>query len=158
VRAIQLHNEYAIDLTRRTPMDVTREPGPRLFQVRVDFNLMPLMEAVELAQTELKDTVYGRRLAQSAPAGGLALSYCYTFVGQISLYGSRIEYDRRVTPSDHRRHIPHWPCKIVLDGGAPKLIPHQKVDSSDMQRPTWDRLYVLRPNVLDFIEQLKNKS
>jgi hypothetical protein len=30
-----LHNEYAIDLTRRTPMDVTRGRGPRLFQVRV---------------------------------------------------------------------------------------------------------------------------
>jgi hypothetical protein len=36
VRAIQLHNEYAIDLTRRTPMDVPRGRGPRLFQVRVD--------------------------------------------------------------------------------------------------------------------------
>jgi exonuclease SbcC len=35
VRAIQLHNEYAIDLTRRTPMDVTHGRGPRLFQVRV---------------------------------------------------------------------------------------------------------------------------
>jgi hypothetical protein len=30
-----LHNEYAIDLTRRTPMNVTRGRGPRLFQVRV---------------------------------------------------------------------------------------------------------------------------
>ena len=35
MRAIQLHNEYAIDLTRRTPMDVTRGRGPRLFQGRV---------------------------------------------------------------------------------------------------------------------------
>src|ERR1019366_406352 len=32
---MQLHNEYAIDLTRRTPIDVTRGRGPRLFQVRV---------------------------------------------------------------------------------------------------------------------------
>ena len=34
-RAIQLHNEYAIDLTCHARMDVMRERGPRLFQVRV---------------------------------------------------------------------------------------------------------------------------
>ena len=34
-RAIQLHNEYAIDRTYPAPMNVTRGRGPRLFQVPV---------------------------------------------------------------------------------------------------------------------------
>jgi hypothetical protein len=124
-----------------------------------DFNLMPLMEAVELAQTELKDTNDGKaRGARSAPSDALALSYCYTFTSMINLYGRRIEYDRRVTPSDFRRAITNpIHSKIVIDGGLPKLVPRLKFYDSNMQRPIWDRLCVLRLQVAEAIEILKNK-
>lgn len=58
-----------------------------------DFNLIPLMKASELAQTELENTPNAERRAQNVPPDDLALSYCYTFMNKITFYGRQIQYD-----------------------------------------------------------------
>jgi hypothetical protein len=121
-----------------------------------DFNLIPLMKAAALAQTELENTPNAKRRAQNVPPDDLALSYCYTFMNKITFYGRQIQYDKRVTPSEYRRPIPNRHGKLVFDGEMAKLIPHARpADGSNMQRPSWDRLCVLRPDVLDVIGDLK---
>jgi hypothetical protein len=122
-----------------------------------DFNLMPIMKAYELAQTELRGTPHRQRREQNVPTENMAESYCYTFMNEITIYGRKIEYHPRVAQSPYRRPIPSH-GKIVFDGEVPKLIQYTDPTRSDMQRPGWDNLHVLLPDVLDVIEKLKSEK
>jgi hypothetical protein len=113
------------------------------------------MEAAALARKNLEATKHGRQRAKNISPDQMLLSYCYTFMNEITIYGRKIELS--VAKSEYRRPAPRF-GKIIFEGDDPKLIPTpvRDANSSNMRRPEWDRLCVLRPEVLDFIKKAKN--
>jgi hypothetical protein len=121
-----------------------------------DFNLVSMADAIEIARTQLSATPYGAALEKNSTPGQPISPYYYS-IG-VTRYGREIQYDPRRTQEKYRRPIGAAPFKAVLDGDTIKLMPQIDPRSTDIQRPRWDRIYILKPKLLEAIERIKKRA